>query len=221
MAPGRVLRPIRCRKGPTRSRRRRRTRPATRQRATRSISSSTPWLRRLQRSRGRQMVLVVDTATPTFTGTGDDGDTITVTDGDGNVLCTTTVVDGEWSCTPTDRCRKARTLSPRPRRIRPELDGGRSDRYNGRHGCPCSPRHHRSVDGAVVTDATPTFSGTGDDGDTITVTDGDGTVLCTTTVVDGVGRAHPTDPLPEGVNTRSCPPRRTRPGTPRRAIRST
>ncbi|MFP3607819.1 Ig-like domain-containing protein, partial [Paraburkholderia sp. SIMBA_053] len=45
---------------------------------------------------------VVTDATPTFSGTGDDGDTITVTDGDGNVLCTTTVVDGEWSCTPTD-----------------------------------------------------------------------------------------------------------------------
>ncbi len=48
------------------------------------------------------MVTWCDTATPTFTGTGDDGDTITLTDDDGTVLCTTTVVDGEWSCTPTD-----------------------------------------------------------------------------------------------------------------------
>ncbi len=88
---------------------------------------------------------VVTDATPTFTGTGDDGDTITVTDGDGNVLCTTTVAAGAWSCTPTDPLPEG-TSTITPDRDGPgrKLDGGYSDRSDRGHGRPVGPGDHRS-----------------------------------------------------------------------------
>ncbi|NBS66632.1 MAG: hypothetical protein EBT33_20240 [Betaproteobacteria bacterium] len=68
----------------------------------------------------------------------------------------------------------------------------------------------------ITSDTTPTLSGTGTAGDTITVKDAQGNVIATATVQsNGSWSATPLVALPEGVNTLSCrsrsiPPHRSR-----------
>ncbi|MEX0429736.1 Ig-like domain-containing protein, partial [Nocardioides sp. DS6] len=127
------------------------------------------------------------TGTPEITGTGEAGDTVTVTDENGDTVCETTVADdGTWSCTPDTALTDGdHTLTA----TQTDEAGNTSPASDPVHitvdtTAPDAPVIEGPVNGAVLSDTTPTISGTGEAGDTVTVTADDGTVLGTTTVND-------------------------------------
>ncbi|MFI5545267.1 Ig-like domain-containing protein [Streptomyces sp. NPDC051815] len=140
--------------------------------------------------------------TPAFSGTGDAGDTITLTES-GNTICTTTVgTNGQWSCTPDA------PLSDGPHTVLPTATDPAGNRTEGAPititidaTAPGAPVITSPADGSTTTDNTPVFSGTGDAGDTITLTDS-GNTICTTTVAsNGQWSCTPDAPLSDGPHT--------------------
>lgn len=138
-----------------------------------------------------------DDTTPTLSGTGGTpGQTITVYDGT-TLLGTTTVnADGSWSFTPT-----ALTQGGHALRVTTKDGAGPESAFSPvftltvdttAPAAPVTPTltdNQGSVTGPIggggsTDDRTPTFTGTGTPGDTITLTDGSnpGTVIGTTTV---------------------------------------
>lgn len=121
-------------------------------------------------------------STPTFSGTGAPGSTVTVFV-DGVSVCTATVsAQGTWSCEPTT----------------PLADGTRSVQVNASNGggtsplstpqplvidtlAPLTPVVVGPANGSSTTDTTPTLTGTGEPGSTVTLRI-DGMPVGTTTV---------------------------------------
>jgi len=124
---------------------------------------------------------------PALAGTGEDGATVTVTDGaNGPVVCYAVVANGVWSCTPSTPLGEGTHA----------LVAAQTD-VAGNASVPAAPvtvtvdlsaPSAPAVNVPALTDtSTPTLTGTGEDGATVTVTDGaNGPVLCTTTVANGV-----------------------------------
>ncbi|MFN4238884.1 MAG: retention module-containing protein, partial [Vogesella sp.] len=143
--------------------------------------------------------------TPTISGTGEPGNIITVTTPIGEVLTTTVNPDGSWTATPT----------------RPLPDGGNTINITATDpaGNTTSTTVPVTVDtkgpaltgqldpasdsgtlgDGITNDNTPTISGTGEPGNTITVTSPTGEVLTTTVQPDGTWSVTPTQPLPDGA----------------------
>ncbi|MEU6300699.1 Ig-like domain-containing protein [Streptomyces erythrochromogenes] len=141
-------------------------------------------------------------STPTFSGTGDAGDTITLTES-GTTVCTTTVgANGEWSCTPTTALPDGRhTVLPTSTDPAGNRTEGAPITITIDATAPGAPVITSPADGSLLTDNTPTFSGTGDAGDTVTLTES-GTTVCTATVgANGQWSCTPTTPLPDGRHT--------------------
>jgi len=123
--------------------------------------------------------------TPTFDGTADPGSTVTVTDENGKELCTAVAdsVTGAWRCTPTtpmDEGDHTVTITAT------DPDGGTSDSTQRTFTVDTTPPDPPTVTSPgpnePINDSTPTVSGTGEPGATVTVQDEDGNALCTATV---------------------------------------
>ncbi|MDR0837098.1 MAG: Ig-like domain-containing protein [Propionibacteriaceae bacterium] len=135
-------------------------------------------------------------STPTITGdNGTPGNTITVTDENGDVLCTAIVApEGTWSCAPTtplpdgEHSVKATETDPDGRVAGPSAEVT----FNVDSSIPAPPKVNTPTDGKTIT-------GTGEPGNTIDITDGNGNTLCTTTVApDGTWSCIPANPPAEG-----------------------
>ncbi|WP_309235804.1 Ig-like domain-containing protein, partial [Amycolatopsis sp. SID8362] len=139
---------------------------------------------------------------PTITGTGVPGATVTVTE-NGTIIGTATVgSDGTWSLVPST------PLSPGPHTI--EATQKSSTAASGASAPvtftvidqtpPAAPVITGPVAGSTIGDSTPTISGTGEPGATVTVSEG-ATVLCTATV-DATGNwSCDSSTLPDGSHT--------------------
>jgi hypothetical protein len=135
-----------------------------------------------------------DTVTPdtAFTGTGATGETVTITDGQGNILGTTTVgQDGKWSL----------TLDPAPINGNHKLTVTIGDETVANPsitmtGSDEAPAYSGPAEGATITPET-VFTGTGGKGETVTITDGKGNVLGTTTVGNDGQWSLTLDPAPK------------------------
>lgn len=138
--------------------------------------------------------------TPTFTGTGTEGDTIELRDPDGSVICSVTVpAGGEWSCTPTTPLPEGTTV------VTPVAIDPAGNESEGTPvavivdtTAPVAPAITSPAPGSTTNDATPTFTGTGEDGSTVVLTDADGDTVCEAVVTGGTWSCTPTTPLPEG-----------------------
>lgn len=147
----------------------------------------------------------LDTDMPVISGTGEPGATVTVFDGDGNVILVADVdEDGNWSGTP-DEPLEDREYTFVATQTDPA--GNTSDESNAvtvvvDTTAPDAPVITGPTSGTITNDPSPTISGTGEPGATITVTDGDGNVILTTTVdEDGNWSGTPDEPLVEGTHT--------------------
>lgn len=143
--------------------------------------------------------------TPTITGTGEPGATVTPRIDGTIIFCEeanplTVDSNGNWSCTPTS----------------PIIDGThmitatQTDPVGNTSSqsvpitvtidttTPAAPDITGPAEGAELTDTTPTVSGTGEPGDTITVRDENGNLLCTTTVAGDGTWSCDISPIPEG-----------------------
>lgn len=158
---------------------------------------------------------ITNDTTPTFSGTGNAGDVIAIyLDGRTEPLGTATVgADGKWSFTPTDPINQdnyqvtvtatdpAGNVSPRSDAITLGIDT-----------TPSAPPVISAVNdnvgtvqgdlaaNAVTDDTTPTIRGTGTNGDTITLYNGN-TVIGTATVAGGVWSITPSPALTNGSYT--------------------
>ncbi|MDR2973689.1 MAG: Ig-like domain-containing protein, partial [Propionibacteriaceae bacterium] len=147
--------------------------------------------------------------TPTITGTGEPGDTVTVRDrrdtetGPGEVIGTTKVQpDGTWTLTPTtplpqgpqnitaDQTDPAGNTSP-PDDTNVTVDSA----------APAAPVITGPANGSTTGDSTPTITGTGEPGATVTVSVDGVPVGQTTVQPDGTWSLTPTTPLADGPHT--------------------
>ena len=131
-------------------------------------------------------------ATPMFNGTGEDGSTVTVAEGTTG-LCTATVALGAWSCAPT--------LTAGPHLLTPMAVDASGNLTVGAPVQvtvdPSSPVITSPADGSGTPDTTPTITGTGADGSTVSVSVGD-SVRCTAVVAQGTWSCDATE-LTEGT----------------------
>ena len=152
---------------------------------------------------------ITNATLPTFTGTGEDGATVTLLDG-GTTIGTGTVTGGAWSITATT------ALNEGPNSItatQTDLAGNTSSASSPLNVTldttaltPDAPVLAAGSDsGASSTDditnvMLPIFTGTGEDGATVTLLDG-GTAIGTGVVTNGTWSITATTPLNEGPNS--------------------
>ncbi|MFV0525773.1 MAG: Ig-like domain-containing protein, partial [Acidimicrobiales bacterium] len=143
---------------------------------------------------------VTHEAQPALQGTGEPGATVTVTDSGGTTWCSALVTpDGLWTCNPTvpkPDATYSLTLT------QTDAAGNVSPPAGGSLTIDTAPPAAPTLDPVgVTTDTTPTFSGTGEPGATVTVTV-DGSVACTA-LVDGGGAwtCDATTALTDGVHS--------------------
>ncbi|MDM0037070.1 Ig-like domain-containing protein [Variovorax sp. J22P271] len=158
---------------------------------------------------------VTDDESPEFTGRGESGNTITITDKDGSVIGTTTVKpDGSWSVTPDKPLTEG---SHSVTVTETDKNGNTSDPsdpfvFAVDTEPPAKPVLGEVIDsvdpvtgtippGGETNDRQPEFTGKGEPGSVITVTDG-GELLGTAEVdEDGKWSFTPKDPLEEGPHS--------------------
>jgi len=130
----------------------------------------------------------VPSATPSFDGTAEPGSTVTVADASGNPLCQA-IADansGAWSCTPTTPFGEgSQTVSVTATDPAGNVSDEATQTFTVDTQAPVAPVVNTPAPGDQTKNPTPTVSGTGETGATVSVTDENGNVLCTATVVDG------------------------------------
>ena len=144
-------------------------------------------------------------ASPTISGTAVEGNTVSVFNGTA-LVCTTVAAVGDggaWECVPEQPLVDGPATLTAQQTDTPESD---LQRYPTSEPvsvtvdvtAPSAPTITAPADGAVLNDATPTFTGSGDDGDTITLTNDAGDTIGTGIVVNGSWSITPAGDLPEG-----------------------
>ena len=153
--------------------------------------------------------LALSDATPDFSGTAEAGATVSVfVDGNtGTPVCTATAgPGGAWTCTPTtDLTEGAHTVTARAR----DAAGNDSPistpavNFSVDTSAPTAPAITTPADDAALSDTTPTISGNGEAGATVSVFDGSNTTpICTAVVgVSGMWSCTPGTALTEGPHT--------------------
>lgn len=139
--------------------------------------------------------------TPTFSGTCADGDTVTLYI-DNTLAGTQLCSGGTYTITPSSAISNGNhTVS-----VSATDNAGNESAKSSTlaitidTSAPAKPTISSPSNNANVNDATPTITGTGENGATVTVKDSDGTVLCTTTVANGTWGCD-TLTLSEGTHT--------------------
>ena len=149
--------------------------------------------------------------TPTFVGTGEPGATVTVTGPDGTPVCVSNTIgtDGKWECTPTSVIPDGVDVTFTATQTDPagNVSDGVDVTVTIDTQKPGLVTITSPATGAATNDNTPTFTGTGEPGATVTVTmpgvDAAHPVVVCTTVVnkDGDWNCTAEDPITDGTVT--------------------
>ena len=120
-------------------------------------------------------------------GRGEPGAAIAVASGNGGALCTATVdSQGDWSCTvTTDLADGEQTFVPTASDRAGRSTVGASVTVTLDTTPPRTPTVTTVTQPTAIGEESPTLSGRADAGDSVTVTGGDGTVLCSANVLGG------------------------------------
>ncbi|WIE70322.1 Ig-like domain-containing protein [Curtobacterium sp. MCLR17_054] len=126
---------------------------------------------------------------------------VALTNQRGEVIADTPVVDGQWDTGPLALFDEGSNTVYATAR----LNGVESEQavvnFNVDTVPPAAPVVTRPTDGALLNTASPTISGSGDEGDEVTVTDGDKDTICTATVKDSTWSCTPTTVFADGTYT--------------------
>ena len=139
---------------------------------------------------------------PVIGGTGTAGATITVTEGT-TTICTATVVGSTWSCTPsTPLASGAHSIKAVAGNTAGTSAATPNTSFTIDNTPPAAPVISAPAPASTTNDNTPLFSGSAENGSTVTVKKGT-TVLCTTTAdaTTGAWSCASNVVLPEGSNT--------------------
>jgi hypothetical protein len=153
----------------------------------------------------------ISSTTPVITGTADAGDVVSIYDGVRLLGTAIVAANGTWSFTPTTPLKAGNHSFAAIPTDSQGNHGASSNVVTAAIGssAPATPgtptvtddKGHTIPAGGTTADSTPTFSGTGTAGDTITVYD-NGTAIGSTTIAgDGTWSWTPTKPLPSGDNS--------------------
>jgi hypothetical protein len=138
--------------------------------------------------------------TPTFTGTGENGATVEVKNG-ATTICTAVVSGGSWSCTPaTAMTDGAYTLAVTQIDVAGNTSPAGSVAVTIDTTAPVAPVMSTPTTGTTTTSDMPTFTGTGENGATVTVRNEFGTVVCIAVVAAGAWSCTPTQGQGEGTH---------------------
>ncbi|MFC7484129.1 Ig-like domain-containing protein [Luedemannella flava] len=137
---------------------------------------------------------------PTISGTGGAFTTVTVAEG-GTTICTATVDgNGRWSCRPAAALTSgSHTLTSTAVDKAGNTTVGASTTFTIDTTPPVAPTIASPASGSLTNDATPTISGSGETGTTITMLE-NRTSVCTATVAAGTWTCTPATPLPDGIH---------------------
>ncbi|WP_156027519.1 Ig-like domain-containing protein [Mycetocola saprophilus] len=142
---------------------------------------------------------LLNTDTPTISGTGENGSTVEIRGANNEVLCSAVVTAGAWSCQISPALGQGdHVLTPVAVDPAGNTAAGTAITITVDTVAPEVPVITAPQDGTITNNATPTVSGTGENGSTVEVRDGAGTVLCTTTVAAGIWSCTLDEPLTEG-----------------------
>jgi Bacterial Ig-like domain/GEVED domain len=145
------------------------------------------------------------TDTPVISGHGEADDTVIVASGDASVCIATVQAAGDWSCPVADPLPDGSvTLNTVATDVAGNQTAGTPVQIRVDSGLPVAAVIVAPADGAYVATGTPAISGTGEAGDTVRVTDADGTSVCISVVgQDGSWSCTPVQALPQGLVTLS------------------
>jgi hypothetical protein len=150
--------------------------------------------------------------TPSISGAGTPGDTITVTFPGGETQTAVVAADGSWSVTPnTELADGVNNISVTATDPAGNVSAPTTVPVTIDTSSPAAPTaalatvsDTGTLGDSLTKDNTPTLSGTGVAGDTITVKDAAGNVIATAVVnANGNWSATPTNALPDGLNALS------------------
>jgi hypothetical protein len=134
-------------------------------------------------------------------GTGEAFNTVTVTEGAATICTATVQGNGAWACRPSPAfAAGSHTLTARSVDLAGNGTTGAAITFTVDVTAPAVPAITSPANNALTNDATPTVTGTGEVGTTITVLR-NGTAACTATVAaGGTWTCTPTVPIPDGIH---------------------
>jgi hypothetical protein len=143
---------------------------------------------------------VLAASPPVIAGTGEPSDTVTVTDGGGATVCTATVDgNGNWACQPTQALADgSHTLTPTAADLAGNTTVGSPITIAIDTTAPATPTITSPTNGTVV-NSTPTISGTGEVGTTVTVVANAIPICADPVSADGTWSCAPDTPLADGT----------------------
>ncbi|MCS4275746.1 hypothetical protein M2390_000907 [Mycetocola sp. BIGb0189] len=142
---------------------------------------------------------VTNDTTPTLSGTGENGSTVEVRNSAGNVLCSAVVTAGAWSCDITTALVEGNhVLTSVAKDAAGNETPGTAITITVDLTPPAAPAITSPADGTLTNETTPTLTGTGENGSTVTVRDADDVVLCSAVVTDGTWSCVVSPALAEG-----------------------
>lgn len=146
-----------------------------------------------------------NTTTPAISGTGESNATVTVKDAANATVCTATVPDGSttWSCTPSAAFAVGAVTLSTTQADRAGNTSTADTQSFTVADAPAAPVISAPAAGSATSDTTPTISGTGATGNTVTVKrpSADDPTICTATVVAGAWSCTPAQPFSDGSVT--------------------
>jgi len=142
--------------------------------------------------------------TPTFAGTCTDGRTVTLYVDGAAIAPTAICTSGVYVITPSTALAEGIRAITTTQGV--DIAGNTSAQTAPLNVTiditpPPAPVITGPADGAATNDTTPTFSGTGEEGATVTVEDATGAVICTSVVTSGAWSCAPTTPLTGGAHS--------------------
>ncbi|MBV4412820.1 VCBS domain-containing protein, partial [Enterobacteriaceae bacterium YMB-R22] len=158
---------------------------------------------------------ITNDATPTFAGSGQAGEIVTIYDGDNAIGSVTVDENGAWSFTPADPLGEgSHTITTtvtdaagNESAKSPSLDFTvDTEAPDAPASAPSATDDEQPVTGIInsgdsTNDATPTFAGSGQAGEIVTIYDGDNAIGSVTVDENGAWSFTPADPLGEGSHT--------------------
>ncbi|WP_223693665.1 Ig-like domain-containing protein [Leifsonia poae] len=138
--------------------------------------------------------------TPQITGTGVSGATVHIRYGGAEIGTALVAADGSWTFTPpSPLANGVAQITAFQHSV--DLDSPATTASFNVSGPPAVPVITSPGDGTATTNTKPVFTGTGEDGTTVTVTDETGATICAGRVSAGAWTCTPTTPLALGAHT--------------------
>jgi hypothetical protein len=136
---------------------------------------------------------------PPISGSGVAGDTVTVAEGTATLCVGVVTGEGSWSCLPTNSLRDGQHTIIATQDDQSDSSTASAPDTFTVASTPEPPKITSPLDGSTVTSATPTITGTGGQGDIVTVRERAASICTTVVREDGTWNCTPTQSFSDGT----------------------